>query len=68
MPDIKWITLLTLSDEFEANLKKGFLEEAGVECFLEPIRSPYNFLSSYKINVREDQKEKALTILSQLER
>lgn len=65
----KWITLVIEHDEIQAQIKKGFLEEAGVECILEPVAShAYNFLNSYKLNVLEHQKDLALTVLSQLDR
>ena len=65
----KWITLLTVSDEVEANLKAGFLEEAGIECVIEPMAfSAYPMSSLFKINVAEEHLAQAKTVLSQLER
>ena len=64
----EWVTIATVSDEIDANLKKGFLEDAGIRCVIEPIvyrpRSVVPILNQFKINVPSNHAESARQILS----
>ena len=50
-----WITVAVVSDEIDANLKKGFLEDVGIRCIIEPSifrpRSVVPIFNQFKINV-----------------
>ena len=63
-----WVTVLTVMDEVDANLKKGFLENAGIEC---EIRSktvqPYPPLSYFDLTVPEEKFQAAREFLQALD-
>ncbi len=61
---MNWVTVIIVHTEIEANLKKGFLEDAGIPCLLESRDvHPYPFLSEFKINVPVGYREQAEEIL-----
>ena len=62
-----WVTVLTVPDEIEANLKKGFLEDAGIECEIDssPFRA-YPFLSRFSLNVPWHRLDEAKEVLNEM--
>ena len=65
-----WITVAVVSDEIDANLKKGFLEDVGIRCIIEPSifrpRSVVPIFNQFKINVLKEELELAKQILAEL--
>ena len=65
-----WVTLQIIHDEIQANLMKGYLENAGIICVIEPsiLRGQAEYLgsisSSFKINVPKAQIQLAQKILA----
>ncbi len=60
-----WVTVFIAYDEVDAQLKKGFLDEAGIPCLIEPLNvSPYPFLSEFRIKVLIGYREQAEEILN----
>lgn len=54
MPFPDWVTVLTVTNEIDANLKKGLLEDAGIECVIEstPFRAyPISNLNKFDLSV-----------------
>ena len=64
-----WVTILTVTDEIEANLKKWFLEESGIECQIDPaVFRAYPFLNQFKITVPWYQVSEAKELLKEISR
>ena len=69
MSPTDWVTVLTVTDEIEANLKKGFLEESGIECQIDPLAfRAYPALSQFNITVPWYQASEAKEILKEISR
>ena len=66
----EWITVVIVSDEIDANLKKGFLEDVGIRCIVEPSifrpRSVIPIFNQFKINVLKEELEAAKQVLAEL--
>ena len=68
---ISLITIKTFSDPHEANICKSHLESEGISCFLNnetiiganPLLS--NAVGGYQLQCKEEDAEKALTIIEQ---
>ena len=63
-----WVTVAMVADEIDANLKKGFLETAGINCVIEPsIYRAEGYLlplfNQFKINVPQEDAETAKQVL-----
>ena len=66
----EWVTVTIVSDEADANLKKGFLEDAGIQCVIEAstfYRGAVPLFNQFKINVPKDELETAKQVLTELE-
>lgn len=62
------MTVTTVHDEVEANLKKTMLENFDIQCLIEPQAfSAYPSMSQYKINVPAEHAKRAWDILSGIE-
>ena len=68
---VKWETIVVVNDEIDANLKKGFLEENGIPCVIEPTifrpRSEVPFFNKFRIKVQGQNAQEAKEILSAVE-
>ena len=68
MLDENWTTVLIAADEVDANLKKGFLENAGIECEILPNTvQPYPALSRFELKVPKEKLREAQEFLRALE-
>ena len=64
-----WITILTVTDEIEANLKKSVLENFEIDCLIEPVQfTAYGNLSEFKLNVQEKDAKRAKEILDGIDK
>lgn len=63
----EWVTVVTVHDEIDANLKKGFLEDAGIRCVVESIifrpRSVVPLYNQFKVNVPKGDAQMARQVL-----
>ena len=66
----EWVTVVTVSDEIDANLKKGFLEDVGIKCVIEASifrpRSVVPLFNQFKINVPKEKLEAAKQVLAEI--
>jgi len=67
-PHLEWVPLVSVSEEIEATLAAGFLENEGVACVVEsryfsqePIN--YSLLGNFVLFVHEDAAERAKRLL-----
>ena len=70
MSSLDWVTVLTVADEIDANLKKGLLEDAGIECVIEssPFRAyPIVNLNNFRLSVPRIKLQEAREVLNELE-
>ena len=66
-----WVTVAMVADEIDANLKKGYLETAGITCVIEPsVYRPEGYLlplfNQFKINVPKEEAEAAKQVLAEV--
>lgn len=64
-----WVIVLTVTNEIDANLKKGLLEDAGIECVIEssPFRAyPITNLNDFKLSVPRIKLREAREILDEV--
>lgn len=69
MSEEKWVLLLTVQNEMEANFRKDYLQDNGIECIIEPVAfRAYPSAGHFNLNVRPQEIKKAKQILSQLKK
>jgi len=72
-PSSTWVEIATAASEEEANLLRGFLENQGIPCQVESLRSeelPVNFgkLGEIRIYVNSENETSALALLAEQSR